>query len=385
MNGFVSVIIPAYNQGHFLARAVNSVLEQTHENLEVIVVDDGSTDDTAQVAQSFTDGRVRYVYKENGGLSSARNEGIRQARGDTLTYLDSDDCFLPEKLAVLTAVLAEEPALGFVAGQAVPVDENENQVGKLFDTPLPADPKELLLGNPLHVGSMLLRRHWQEQVGFFDESLRSYEDWDMWLRLALAGCPMKYVPQPVSLYRFHTAQMTRDGRQMTTATFAVLEKLFAREDLPPDWQAMKDEAYSQAFLRAAAQSYRIMDYEEGKKNLAQAVILAPDLLAEEGDQMALRFVAWTDLPKFPDRLAYLEDIYQNLPPELDVLARRREQELGQAAMQFAYEAYYRGDMTRTRTAVRSALRYQPDRIMNRGTISILMRSHLSFLKEQINL
>ena len=74
----VSVIIPAYNQGHFLAEAVESVLAQTYQELEVIVVDDGSTDNTADVAHSFTDARVRYVYKQNGGLSSARNEGIRQ-------------------------------------------------------------------------------------------------------------------------------------------------------------------------------------------------------------------------------------------------------------------------------------------------------------------
>ncbi len=373
----VSVIIPAYNQGHFLAEAVNSVLCQTYPHVEVIVVDDGSTDDTAVVAHSFTDPRVRYVYKQNGGLSSARNEGLRHAQGQTISYLDSDDCFLPEKLSILMGEMEAHPDVGLVAGQAIPVDEHGRHVGKKFDTPLPTDPPQLLLGNPLHVGSVLVRRDWQERAGFFDESLRSYEDWDMWLRLARLGCPMSYVSQPVSLYRFHTAQMTRDGRQMTTATFAVLDKLFADPTLPPDWQAMKDRAYSQANLRKTAQAYRNRDYDTGQESLRQAIALDPSLMADEGAALARHFAAWVELPKTSDKFAFLEDIYHNLPPELTPLQARRKQELGRAAMQVAFEAYEKKEMAETRTAVRRALRYQPGWLANRGALSILLRSHLS--------
>lgn len=373
----VSVIIPAYNQGHFLAEAVNSVLAQTYPHVEVIVVDDGSTDDTAVVARSFTDPRVRYVYKQNGGLSSARNEGLRHAQGQYISYLDSDDCFLPEKLAMLVGEMDAHSAVGFVAGQAIPVDEHGRHVGKKFDTPLPTDTKQLLLGNPLHVGSVLVRRDWQEKVGFFDETLRSYEDWDMWLRLAQAGCQMRYVPQPVSLYRFHTAQMTRDGRQMTTATFAVLDKLFADPTLPPDWQAMKDRAYSQANLRKTAQAYRNRDYDTGQESLRQAIALDPSLMADEGAALARHFAAWVELPKTSDKFAFLEDIYHHLPPELTPLQARRKQELGRAAMQVAFEAYEKKEMAETRTAVRRAFRYQPGWLANRGALAIFLRSHLS--------
>ncbi|MCL4262305.1 MAG: glycosyltransferase [Anaerolineae bacterium] len=373
----VSVIIPAYNQGHFLAEAVNSVLAQTYPRVEVIVVDDGSTDDTAVVAHNFTDPRVQYVYKQNGGLSSARNEGLRHAQGQYISYLDSDDCFLPEKLAILVGEMDAHPAVGFVAGQAIPVDEHGRHVGKKFDTPLPTDAKQLLLGNPLHVGSVLVRRDWQDKVGFFDESLRSYEDWDMWLRLAQAGCQMRYVPQPVSLYRFHTAQMTRDGRQMTSATFAVLDKLFADPTLPPDWLALKDKAYSQAYLRKTAQSYRLRDYHTGQESLRQAVVLDPSLMADEGAALARHFAAWVELPKTSDKFTFLEDIYNHLPPELTPLQTRRKQELGRAAMQVAFEAYEKKEMAETRTAVRRALRYQPGWLANRGALSIFLRSHLS--------
>ena len=373
----ISVIIPAYNQGHFLGEAIESVLAQTYPDFEVLVVDDGSTDDTAVVAQSYTDPRVHYIYKENGGLSSARNAGLRQAKGAYISYLDSDDCFLPQKLTLLVAELEANPQIGLVAGQALLIDEHGRQSGKKFDRPLPENPVELLLVNPLHVGSVLLRREWQEEVGFFDETLRSYEDWDMWLRLALADCRMHYVPEPVSLYRFHSAQMTRDGRQMTTATFAVLDKLFNEYEMPAAWQAMRDKAYSRAHLRGAAQAYHTGAYDEGKAHLVQATALDPDLLADQGQMLADIIAAWTNLPKIADPIQYLETAYDNLPAELNVLAQRRNKDLSQAAMGMAYRAYIQGDKRRARTAVRRAIRYRPAWLKNRGVLAIFLRTHLS--------
>jgi len=378
----VSVIIPAYNQGHFLAKAIESVLSQTYPDFEIIVVDDGSTDDTAVVAQSYTDSRVCYIYKENGGLSSARNAGLRQAKGEYISYLDSDDCFLPQKLTLLVGELEANPEIGLIAGQALPIDEHGQQVGEKFDQPIPADPPQLLLGNPLHVGSILLRREWQGLVGFFDETLRSYEDWDMWLRLAFAGCQISWLPEPVSLYRFHSAQMTQDGRQMTTATFAVLDKLFAQPDLPEAWQDMHNKAYSRAHLRGAAQAYRANVYSEGKMHLAQAVTLDSDLLADNGQMLTDYIAAWTNLPKIADPLNYMETVYSNLPPELALLEQRQNQDLGRIAMHLAYEAYEEGDMVRARTAVRQAIQYQPERLKDRGVLSILVRSHINLFAPQ---
>ena len=183
----IAVIIPAYNQSQYLGQAIQSVLEQTFQDWEAIVVDDGSSDETRSVALSYPDARLHYVYQENRGLSAARNTGIRNTTAPYLSFLDSDDMFLPEKLAILLDALEAKPAVGLVAGQAIPIDEHGKQVGKIMDTPIPQDSEQLLLGNPLHVGSVLLRRNWQEKAGLFDESLRSYEDWDMWLRLGVPG------------------------------------------------------------------------------------------------------------------------------------------------------------------------------------------------------
>jgi len=150
MSKTVSVVIPAYNQSQYLAAAIRSALAQTYEDIEVLVVDDGSTDDTRRVATSFDDSRVRYIYQNNAGLAAARNTGIRHARGSVLTFLDSDDLFLPEKLALLCGTLDANPRLGMVAGQAILIDELGEPLGEVFERGFPSEISDLLLGNPLH-------------------------------------------------------------------------------------------------------------------------------------------------------------------------------------------------------------------------------------------
>lgn len=373
----VSVIVPAYNQGHYLGEAVRSVLAQTYLDFEVIIVDDGSTDSTRRVAHSFNDPRLRYHYQENRGLSAARNTGIRLTDAPYVSFLDSDDQFLPEKLSLLVEVLDNQPEVGFVAGQALLIDEKGRRLGKAFTTPPPADGAQLLLGNPLHVGSVLLRRGWLERVGVFDERLRSYEDWDLWLRLARAGCRMGWVPRPVSLYRFHTGQMIRDGSRMTASTFAVLEKVYASPDLPESWQRLRDRAYSNAYLRAAAQAYHAQAFEQAIAALREATRLDPVLCADDGAALAARLAAWADDPRARDPLTYLETIYDHLPEDLQALRRRRASDLARAALRLAFDAHARGDRIAAGAAMRRAVRYQPGVLANRGALSIFLRSLLA--------
>jgi hypothetical protein len=355
----VSVIVPAYNQSRYLGAAIRSALVQTRRDLDVLVVDDGSTDDTREVVTAFTDPRVKYIFQQNRGLSAARNTGLEHATGEFVTFLDSDDEFLPEKLETLLEAFERDPSLGMAAGQAVLIDQDGHELGEVFDRPLPAESSELLLGNPLHVGSVLLRRSWQQRVGVFDETLRSYEDWDMWLRLARAGCPMAWVPRPVSRYRFHQEQMTRIGTQMTTATFAVLEKTYASPDLPLSWVARRDEAYSRAFLRAAAQSYLGGDAAGGCEHMRQAVHRNPALAADGGERLAGIAAGWANHAKTRDPLGYLERFYDNLPEELAGLRQRRRRELAEQARRMAFGAEARGALDEARSLARRAVGYRP--------------------------
>ena len=373
----VTVIIPAHNQARFLGPAIESVLGQTYAHLELIVVNDGSTDETREVILTFADPRLRYVEQENQGLPAARNAGLRGAWGRFVSFLDADDLFLPAKLADLLAVLTADPEVDLAAGQALPIDEQGRRVGHVFDRPLPADPADLLFGNPLHVGSVLLRRAALDRVGAFDVRLRSYEDWDLWLRLARAGCRMRWIDRPVSLYRFHTHQMTRDGAQMTAASLAVLDKVFAETPLPEAWTRRRERAYSEAYLRAAANAYLAGETGAAQQHLERAIDLQPALLTDDARPLADRFSAWTELPKTRDPVTFLETIYRHLPPRLDSLRRRRNEEIGRVTLRRIFDSYQVGDWTQTRTALRQLVRYRPAWFARRGVASILIRSYLS--------
>lgn len=373
----VSVIIPAYNQADFLASAIESVLNQTYSKFEVIVVDDGSIDHTPEVVGYFTDPRIRYEWQRNRGLSAARNAGIRAARGGYFSFLDADDEFLPRKLELLLKAVRGRAEIGLAAGQAIPVDVNGKRIAKVFNTGLPTRPQNWLLKNPIHVGSVLLRRSWLLKVGFFDETLRSYEDWDMWLRLARAGCQMKWVDEPVSLYRFHEAQMTRNGFRMTEANFAVLEKVFRGLGSDDPWVGMHDEAYAQAHLRAAANAYFGKEYQKGKEHLVQAVSYSRELLNMDSPRLPNTFRSWADSPKVRDPLGFLEDVYANLPELLGRLRESASVILARTALNIAFEAHTRGDRKRARRAVLYAVRKKPRMLKNRGVRSILAKSFIA--------
>jgi glycosyltransferase involved in cell wall biosynthesis len=373
----VSIIIPAYNQSKYLGSAIESALSQTYRKLEVIVVDDGSTDETPEVVGRFSDPRIRYEWQRNHGLSAARNTGIRIARGGYYAFLDSDDEFLPNKLEVLLDAMSGRAEIGLTAGKAIPIDVHGQVLSQVFDLGIPGNLKELVLKNPLHVGSVLVRRSWIVKVGLFDETLRSYEDWDMWLRLARAGCQMQWVDEPVSLYRFHDAQMTRDGVQMTDANFKVLDKFF--KDMAPEnpWLEMHDEAYAQAHLRAAANAYFGKDFEKAKQHLVKAVSFSKDLLDVESQKLPNTFRAWTDSPKVRDPLGFLEDVYANLPELLMGLREWAPTTLVRTALNIAFEAHSQGDRKKAGRAVRYAVRRKPGLLTNRGVLSIFTKSLLA--------
>lgn len=370
----VSVIIPAYNQAEFLGVAIESVLAQTHRNLEVIVVDDGSTDHTPEVVRKYADSRVRYEWQRNSGLSAARNKGIQQSLGGVLSYLDADDEFLPRKLEWLLDVMENRAEVGLAAGQAIPVDVDGAQIGRVFDAGIPPDPRDLLLKNPLHVGSVLIRRSWQLRVGPFDESLRSYEDWDMWLRLARAGCQMCWVDKPVSLYRFHNAQMTRDGIQMTDANFSVLQKVFANLDSEDSWNEFYADAYAHAHLRAAANAYLGMDFERAKENLALAVEYSSEMVGPEGLGLAERFFAWAESPKVKAPINFLENVYSNVPDSLSFMEKHARSSLARLSVNIAFEAFVQGDHGIARSAAIYSIQRQPALLLNRGVLSLLWRT-----------
>jgi glycosyltransferase involved in cell wall biosynthesis len=213
-----SVVIPAYNAAATVDAAIRSALSQTRSDLEVIVIDDGSTDTTAEVAEQIGDPRVRVLSQPNRGLPAARNAGIRAARGTYVAFLDSDDLWLPSYLDLATRALAAINNPGFAYTDAYTF---EPVTGKVYrhptmhrmhpPVPPPADAAgfllELLKRNFVYV-STVVPRSVLDEVGGFDESRTSVEDYELWLRILVAGHPAAWVPGQHALYRMHGGQMS---------------------------------------------------------------------------------------------------------------------------------------------------------------------------------
>jgi glycosyltransferase involved in cell wall biosynthesis len=207
----VSVVIPTHNRNRMLAMTLRSVLWQRDTDLEVIVVDDGSTEDTAGTVRSLDDPRIRVLrHDAPRGVSTARNRGIDEARGAWIAFLDDDDLWAPDKLALQQGAAAEVRATWVYAG-AVKIDARERITGGRFP-PLPSEvmnglPRRSLI--PGGCSGVIVAREALSQTGGFDQRLVNLADWDLWIRLARTGSPA-FVEEPLVGYRLHQGQSSLD-------------------------------------------------------------------------------------------------------------------------------------------------------------------------------
>lgn len=220
MNPIFSIIIPCYNQAHFLSDCLESLLVQEFQSWEAIVVNDGSTDTTSEVAKSYQnkDARIKLVEKDNGGLSSARNFGIQSAQGNRFIFLDADDFLYPTCLFEISKLLVQDREEVLIQYGYSYVTEDKKTI---LHTVLPSQQKNIIppifsavLG-PCH--SICISKNLCDTIGFFDESLRSVEDWDFWLRAAKAGATHKTIKLPLVYYRYVRNSMSRNAFVMYDA------------------------------------------------------------------------------------------------------------------------------------------------------------------------
>jgi glycosyltransferase involved in cell wall biosynthesis len=214
---YVSVIVPTHNSATFVEAALASVLAQTYTDYEIIVVDDGSTDETGEVLRRF-DGRIICHWQQNQGASAARNAGIRSARGELVCLLDADDFWRPDKLSRQVAVMAANPSVGLLFADAMEADGATVQKASILKTmkfgpealsqiPLPEAFRKLLIENFIPTSTVMIRAACFATSGLFDEDLPNAEDRDMWLRMAAhfeIGC----VPVVLATKRSHGANIS---------------------------------------------------------------------------------------------------------------------------------------------------------------------------------
>jgi glycosyltransferase involved in cell wall biosynthesis len=213
----VSVIIPAYNRAETISRAINSVLGQSFKDIEIIVVDDGSTDGTSDVVQQIGDARIQIIHQtHNQGAAAARNAGMKSARGKYIAWLDSDDEWLPDKLKIQLAAFeqaAPNQKASYTASERI-----DQRFGSRVYIPQCPDRKKLFLGCDLGPGSTLLfERSVLEKVGYLDPSFKRYEDWDWLLRYCAEYCLLP-VEQPLARI-YYTSERSSKGVEISAHQF----------------------------------------------------------------------------------------------------------------------------------------------------------------------
>ena len=271
----VSTLIPVHNGEAFIGEAIASVLAQTYQPLECIVIDDGSIDRTEQIVRGFGT-RVRSLKTLNRGPSSARNAGARVASGEYLAFLDADDTWDPTKIVRQMDLMRRRPSLGLVYCSFERVDANGNHL-EFSSAPDPADVlRDVLLnvGPGLGLGSTgLVPIHAFRAIGGFDERLARGQDSDLAWRLAVAF-PVGLVPEPLASYRQHAAQIHRDVTTWEHDWTLILRKAFASMCLPPEIQALERRARTNLALTVAYEQRREQPLRSGAK-LLQALSLSP--------------------------------------------------------------------------------------------------------------
>lgn len=224
--GLVSVVIPVYNAAAHLRETLDSILAQTYKNIEIVAVDDGSSDDSVAILQSYGD-RVVIVQQPNSGPAAARNRGVAEAKGEWIAFLDADDLWQPDKL--------EKQLLGM--GDCNWAYTDSIFMGGINDGKRDSELSSKLSGNVLDelvccnfigTSSVMIRRDVFLNIGGFDQSLRSIQDWDLWMRIA-SKHPITYINEPLVRYRVHSTSTSRSTRKTLPNHLKVIDKIFSPE------------------------------------------------------------------------------------------------------------------------------------------------------------
>ncbi len=299
----VSVVVAAYNAARYVGATIRSVLAQTFQDFDVVVVDDGSTDGTAEVVAAISDPRIRLLRQANAGPAAARNCGIFQSTGAYVAIVDADDQWTPTKLAEQVALLEAQPRVGACFTHLEVIDPDDRSLaGTLeeawFNVPPPesavALAELLATRNRLAQSSALLRRAAVESVGGYDVDFVAVEDFDLWLRL-LHTWDVAVIPKPLTRYRVHPTSLTsataHSYRMLQMALIVQralaslpLERIYPWLNQPYATPAERDEAYARAHLALAGQlqsSGFVELLPAALDQLHRARALAPALVSRE--------------------------------------------------------------------------------------------------------
>ncbi len=334
----VSVIIPTFNRAHLLPATIDSVLAQTWQPLEVLVVDDGSTDETTAIVAAYGT-RVRYLRQVNAGVSSARNHGARAAQGAYLAFLDDDDLFEPTKIDRQMACFQAQPSVGLVHCRYFLADHAGTVIGQMGLLPAGTILGELLVRNFLWMSAPLIPRAVFEAVGGFTESLSTAADYDLWLRIARRyafGC----VQSALGTYRLHAGSMVTNVNRTEDEILRILNTYFEDPTRDTSYDIYKNEAYVVWRLWFASRHYAVGNWERAAENVEAVLALRPGLPA---DVFLNRFYYEAVDERVSDPFAYVESVFAHLPRGLEFIRPFHHQLVGHVHLGLALKAVHARD------------------------------------------
>jgi len=276
----VTVIIPTYNMAKYLPEAIESVLNQTYKDFEIIVLDDGSTDDSKEIVKKYIDqsrNNIRYIYQENQGVVKARNKAIMNARGEFIAFLDADDKFYANRLEEEIKVIEKHPDIGLVHADDTEITESGECIN------IQRRNKKCLSGYifknlytrkaSISIPTVLIKKECFEKVGLFDENLSKLgcEDREAWLRIA-REYRIEYINKVLAYYRRNREGMSRNRENMEKARYYVVEKFFSQGYVS---KSLRRIALGRIHRESGDELLRASKYQESRKEYLKSLVYWP--------------------------------------------------------------------------------------------------------------
>ena len=373
----VSIIISTFNRAAIISKAIESVLAQTYPHFELIIIDDGSTDNTGEIVAAYHDSRIIYKWVKNGERSRARNIGIQMSQGKYIAFLDSDDWFMPHKLAFQVAAMEANPEAGLALGGWIVINDEGQEVLRSHPWQwIESQPslEQWLFSATATLHSVLVRKTWLERVGGFDPELNMAEDIELWMRLSLAGCATIWTEDYVAAYVIHDSNSLRDWVNVKRGRMKFLNKIFQNPQFREGLSVSKDEVYAHFHLALAWKAFVEKLVLQGQHELEKAIKLYPHFTAQDAKKLRKAIIDYSQHYMVSAPINFVELVFDNLPPTLTHLQQYRRKTMGKALLSQAWRGHEQGEYGRVRQTIIRAIWYTPDCLKNRGVRSLIFQA-----------
>ena len=371
----VSVIMPTHNRSDYLSAAIDSVLKQTYRDIELIVIDDGSTDNTHGVLNQICDSRLVLIKQTQSGRSAARNKGIQFARGRFIAFLDDDDLYLPTKIECQVHFLERNQSTDLVGCGAELINSKDLIIGSYdaWNQQPHLSLHNCIYSCPLIPSTIMIRRNSLAKLDcFFDKEVEPAEDKDFFLRLLIKKCTFSWLPKCLVSYRIHNSNSQNDGIAYHLAKKKLLSKLFSDLSLPNQVMEEKEKIYCHYYLGDSALCYATGQLDQAKEYFKQASVYDPHMTDGHIPDFVTLFVAFSKTFHVNSSLNYLDFVFDNLPIELNRLKQFRNRAVSAFYMQDVFESTTGSGFNVIKTIIKG-IWFDPNWILNWGVWVRLFR------------